>query len=66
MDSVFIITSEYNDSCGCHPEYITSRVGATKTREAAEAYIKNAPTITLSRNISRTLSYDIEEISLLD
>ena len=66
MDSVFLVTSEYNDACGCHPEYITTKVGAFLTREAAELFIKNAPTTFGSRNINRTLSYEFGEISLLD
>lgn len=65
MDSVFLVTSEYNDACGCHPEYCTAKVGAFLTREAAELFIKNAPQTTMVRNMSKTVTYEIDELYIL-
>lgn len=66
MDSVIIIlTSSYNDSCNCHPEYEHQTIGAFSTQAKADEYIENAPKTIESRGITRTLSYDTREVFLL-
>lgn len=66
MSTMFLVTSEFNDSCNCHPEYEYERIGLFSSEVKADAWILAAPQTIMSRGISRNLNYNIVEISVID
>ena len=66
MSTMFLVTSEFNDSCNCHPEYEYERIGLFSSEVKADAWILAAPQTIMSRDISRNLNYNIVEISVID
>lgn len=66
MNSVFVVTSEYNDACNCHPEPVFETIGAFTSELAADAYILNAPNTITVRGIQKSIYYEVKEISIID